>query len=410
MNNQNKFDCGILNFWFGNNYGAMLTCYALQETIKDLGKNPKVINYIPINCMDDFKNNNSEKFSQKYLNLTMLCNNKNELKRLNSQTDTFIVGSDQVWRHPYFWNIGANIFQLNFANSDKNKIAYAASFGTDYFEGNYEDTQITKYYIQQFNHISVRENDGVDICQNTFNTKATHVLDPVFLADIKAWNTIINNSTLTEENFIASYVLDKTKKSLNILDTVKQSFPNIKHINMTIGGNHKDTSVENWLYAVKNCQFFITDSFHGACFAIIFNKPFICIINKDRGFSRFKSLFTTFNLKERFVEANTSDIKNIIKKKIDWNKVNQIINSEVTGSKKWLTDALNSPIENKNPNYEIMELIIEKQDKLKKQLELPKLKRKHIKYRIFSLLFFGKKRKKYKQKAKLLKEEIKSIK
>ncbi|MBR1948464.1 MAG: polysaccharide pyruvyl transferase family protein, partial [Alphaproteobacteria bacterium] len=406
----NKYDCGILNFWFGNNYGAMLTCYGLQETLKNLGKNPKVINYIPIKCLDDFKNGKSDKFAQKYLQLTQLCKNKHELKLLNSQTDTFIVGSDQVWRHQYFWNIGANIFQLNFANSDKKKIAYAASFGTDHFEGNFNDTQLTKYYIQQFDHISVREEDAVDICKNTFDAKADHVLDPVFLADIKAWDTIINNAPIQNNEFIASYVLDKSKNSTDILNSVKKLFANIKNIDMRDGQRSEKSSVEDWIYAVKNCKFFITDSFHGACFAIIFNKPFICIINKDRGFSRFKSLFTTFCLKERFIEANTPDIENIIKKKIDWNKVNEIIKNEAEKSKKWLNDALNSSIENKNPNYEIMELIIDQQDLLRKRLELPKLKMRRLKYLIFSLLFFGKKRKKYKQKAKVVKQELKDLK
>ncbi|MBE6445201.1 MAG: 4Fe-4S dicluster domain-containing protein [Alphaproteobacteria bacterium] len=405
-----KFDCGILNFWFGSNYGAMLTCYALQETLKELGQNPRVINYIPSFYLYNFKKSKSFDFANKYLCVTQLCQNKNDLRKLNEQTDTFIVGSDQVWRHPYFWHLGANVFQLSFAESTKKKIACAASFGTDHFEGNYEDTQITKYYIKQFDHISVREDDGVDVCRNTFGMEATHILDPVFMVSKEKWNNIIDNSTLNEQNFIASYVLDKRQFTKNILSSVKKYFSNIKSIDM--GDSHKgeNTSVEDWLYAVKNCKLFVTDSFHGACFAIIFNKPFICLANKSRGYSRFKSLFKTFSLENRMVLSEDANIEKIISCQIDWNKINQTLKDEVSRSKQWLENALNTPIKEKSSDYDAFDLVITRQEMLKKQLELPSLKKRYIKSYILSKVLWGKKKKKYQQRTIMLKQEIKMLK
>ena len=402
----NKYDCGILNFWFGSNFGALLTCYALQETIKSFGKSPRVINYIPPQYLRNFEKSKSANFANKYLNLTQLCLNKTDLRELNNCTDAFIIGSDQVWRYPYFWQLGANIFQLNFVSNNKKKIAYAASFGTDHFEGNYEDTQLTKYYIQQFDNISVREDDGVDICNNTFGVEATHVLDPVFLTDMKAWDSIINNSSCNEKDFIASYVLDKGLTACNILNYVKEQFSSVKSNDMGDGIQEEKKSVEDWLYNVKNCKFFITDSFHGACFAIIFNKPFICIANKERGYSRFRSLFNVFGLMDRCVDTDDVDIKKIISKQIDWNLVNQIINKEAVRSRDWLVDALNTPVKNKDPMFEMLETFIIQQEKiLNKQIRLPEIKKKYIQYKILSKICFGKKRKKYKQKYKELKKE-----
>ena len=406
----NKYDCGILNFWFGNNFGAMLTCYALQEAIKSLGKEPKVINYVPSEYIHNFECSKSADFANKYLSLTRLCLNKTDLRELNNQTDTFIAGSDQIWRYPYFWPHGANIFQLNFVSNNKKKIAYAASFGTDHFEGNFEDTQLTKYYIQQFDNISVREDDGVDICNNTFGVEATHVLDPVFLTDMKAWDSIINNSSCNEKDFIASYVLDKSTTSYSILNSVKNHFSNIKSIDMGDGMQGEKSSVEDWLYNVKNCKFFITDSFHGACFAIIFNKPFICIANKARGYSRFKSLFNVFGLMERCVDTDETDLKKIISTTIDWNLINHIINQEATRSKDWLISALNAPIKNKDPIFEIVETLITQQEILNKQIRLSEIKKKYKRYRVLSKICFGKKKEKYKQKYKALKQEIKMLK
>lgn len=56
------------------------------------------------------------------------------------------------------------------------------------------------------------------------------------------------------------------------------------------------TTVEDWLFLLKNAFYIITDSFHGACFSLIFQKPFLTIINKERGADRFYQLEEIFNL------------------------------------------------------------------------------------------------------------------
>ena len=38
---------GILTFHFGNNYGGLLQCYALQEVLKRAGYEVEIINYRP---------------------------------------------------------------------------------------------------------------------------------------------------------------------------------------------------------------------------------------------------------------------------------------------------------------------------------------------------------------------------
>ena len=40
----------------------------------------------------------------------------------------------------------------------------------------------------------------------------------------------------------------------------------------------------------------VTDSFHGVVFSLIFGKPFVGIVNKRRGCSRFDTLMESFGL------------------------------------------------------------------------------------------------------------------
>ena len=76
--------------------------------------------------------------------------------------------------------------------------------------------------------------------------------------------------------------------------------------------------MENWLRGFVDAKLIITDSFHACVFAIIFNKPFICIGNNERGMTRFNSLLDLFGLQHCLLNENQSfEIP-----KINWEKVN----------------------------------------------------------------------------------------
>lgn len=65
----------------------------------------------------------------------------------------------------------------------------------------------------------------------------------------------------------------------------------------------------------------MTDSFHGVAFAILFNKPFIVIGNRERGLERFISLLKMFNLSSRLVN-NVECVRELMEAKIDFAPVN----------------------------------------------------------------------------------------
>ena len=419
-----KYDCAILNFWFGSNYGAMLTCYALQEALKDMGKLPCVINYVPPKVT--VAGNLAENFSARYLKLSPPCNSFEDLRRLNNLTKTFIVGSDQVWRYKYMSFLGKNIYQLNFAAPDAKKIAYAVSFGLDHWEGGCEDTLLTKYYISRFDAVSVREDDGVEICRDVFEKDAEHVLDPVFLVDIKKWQRLLDNSQCSGNGYVTTYVLDKSQKAENIINYVCRKFSDVSVVNMVNASRSKtDICAEDWLYHIKNCRFLVTDSFHGMCFAIIFNKPFICLANMNRGYSRFRSVSQMFGLENRCVlDFDEKQIEEILSEEVEYAKVNKIIAKEKERSLMWLKNVLHAQTHEYSPEekrlMETAEILQEQifdlrselqkaQEKMLEKEKLPKLKRKYWQYKLKIWFSFGKKRKKYKLKKRALKEKIRLI-
>ena len=95
---------------------------------------------------------------------------------------------------------------------------------------------------------------------------------------------------------------------------------------------------------MKNARFVLTDSCHGASFALIFKRNFIAITNKGRGISRFNSLSRLF----RFENHMTSDPKDVITNPrlldpIDYGLIADIMEAQRRRCYQWLYDAVNLP-------------------------------------------------------------------
>lgn len=276
-------------------------------------------------------------FKAKYLTTTpeIYSNNKKIFNRYNF--DTYIVGSDQVWRPKYMYGEGSiyNYFLDFTEHQDVKRIAYAASFGVPDWEFNDRETKECSRLIKKFDAVSVREDSGVTQCENYFGVNATHVLDPTLLLEREDYIKLIEaENEPHHKDRVFCYFLDDSKEKEFISDAVSNYLGLSKFSIMpteyyyNVGKKQinkcKYKSVTAWLQAFNDADFIITDSFHGTVFSIIFNKPFITIANKDRGLSRFKSLLKIFGLDDRLIFSREDLDEFIIKRSIDFNKVNKI--------------------------------------------------------------------------------------
>ena len=414
---KNKYDCGILNFWFANNYGGLLTCYALQETIKSLGFNPKIINYVPT---PEKQNTNIKNFAQKNFNLTKPVNGYLSLNSLNSDTETFIVGSDCVFC-PIFAK-PQDIYQLSFADITKKKIAYAPSFGQTKFCGDSLESTKFKYYLNLFDHVSVREDSGIKICKEQFDVEATQVLDPVFLPNKQLYLNLIKNINAKNNiDNICHYIFKDNIISQSALSYIEARYKKIsKNINM----KQINITVSDWLQTIKNSEMLLTQSFHGACFAIIFNVPFIFVASDNFDNARIESILRLLNLENRILKEKISiENRPDLFEPIDWEKVNSILEKEKEKSLKWLKDALEAPkdLSKIKPedaiiqklNCEIMTLqgkaygTVSKEE-MKLVLNYKKNYLKYLKYKILKNFVGGKTKQRYKEKQKIWHEKIRA--
>lgn len=355
---------GILNFHYENyNYGANLVAYSLMRSVEKMGYNAKIINYDPfvdLIPMEKMKINKFKIFRNNFLKMTPVFSIGEELYKLNNYFDTFIVGSDQVWRKTITVQNMMHYF-FDFVRNSKNMISYGASFGSNNWEGNEEETKQVKQLLKRFKKISVREDEAIDICKETFDVNATRVLDPTLLLSKEEYQTIIDfeEHERLDKDYVAYYFLfDKERKDINdkelkkFLEKENLEIINIKGKERKILG--KETfiynSVSDWINYIKNCKVVITDSYHGILFSIIYNKPFICMGKKSKALSRFETLFKLFDIKENFFE-DFEEINKYGIKKINYDKINKILNEEKKKSINFLKDALSAKIESEDKDW-----------------------------------------------------------
>lgn len=223
--------------------------------------------------------------------------------------DSYIVGSDQVWRPCYSPCI--TDFFLKSVPNDLNvrRIAYAASFGTSDWEFSEEDALECARLAKLFDKISVREKSGVNLCKVHLGVQAEHVLDPTMLLDAEDYIRLFENAkTPKSESNLFCYVLDENKESERIINSLEHDGYKATYAKLFTTPTRENPkpcqlSVEEWLRGIYDSELVVTDSFHACVFSIIFKKPFIALGNNVRGNARFDSLFETFNLQDRLISS-----------------------------------------------------------------------------------------------------------
>ncbi len=193
------------------------------------------------------------------------------------------------------------------------RLSYAASFGSDEWEYDEKQTESYKRLLAEFDAVSCRENSGEVFCKSILGFKdACTVLDPTMLLNSGDYLALCKDSEYVEYNNnkgLMSYVLDKDKRSEEIVRFIqKQLGCQLFEFNVLTPSFSNDCedkiqpSVEMWIRGFQNADFIVTDSFHACVFAILFHKPFLAIVNHDRGSARYYSLLERFGLENRIVQ------------------------------------------------------------------------------------------------------------
>lgn len=375
---------GLLTMPPISNYGGIIQAYALQTVLQRMGNDVNVLNRqyggygdsyyqkyrtIAIRKVKSILGKEDEyeryqkpfeyvirkpqEFVNKYLKLTRPLYLTHELKKeaRDNQYDAYVVGSDQIWRPKYVTNIYN--YYLDFVK-DKHakKMAYAVSFGVDSWEYSDIETEVCGRLAKEFDAISVREDSGVKMCEKYLGVHAQHVLDPTILLDKQDYIELINKEDVaSSDGDMFCYILDNSETKTKFIERISDQTgkkpylcrPKFEPTNRNLDEHIEDCvfpSIVQWLQSFVDAEMVIVDSFHGAVFSIIFNKPFWVIKNQSRGEARFASLLKQFELSERLISEE--ELPKDLLKPIDWGRVNSIKTNLKNESLDFIRKTLNS--------------------------------------------------------------------
>ena len=366
-----RWDFGIVGWWFASNYGSALTYYALAKQLESMGK---ASIFIPIPKLDGTPWDDDTKKVEEFIGRHFRIANKRDkahMHEMNHFCDAFMLGSDQMWTE-ITTNLVGYTFFLDFVASGKKKIACAPSFGAGRFSKNPDMRLKASVLLNRFDAVSVRETSGVDICKEVFDIDAQQIIDPIFWVDQSVYDDLANQSKVTDlpEKYLFCYVLDPTDEKIKIAQRIA-SERNLEVITIlgmreaketrdkwTLGRIIDEALVEDFVNAIRNCEYMFTDSHHGVCLAIKYNRNYVAIGNIARGLDRFTTVGGLLGLNERIISLPQQGEEDVVAlADIDYAPVNEKLSYEINRGITWMNEAISRPIKPEPPMYAMLRRI-----------------------------------------------------
>ena len=353
------------------NYGASLQAYALQSYLTQRGHDVEIINYQPkylTHKYDYYWVNPESRMSRyvltrfvyriaKWMQRQTTLSRKRQFDYFNHyvlretqqvyytyeelcenppQADLYIVGSDQIWN--VFYETGRDrSFYLDFVKEGR-KASYAASFS--YLNIPDDEMERIKASLMTFCGVAVREYHGLDILKK-MGRVGNWVLDPVFLLSLEEWKCLMKPMVRQERYlliydfegndelkvFAQEYAKKLGLKIYAIVDTYPLCYAD---------KNFTNIGPADFVTMIYHCNAFVSNSFHGTAFSIIFQKP-VFVFNRHRHKvnSRMESLLHLFELDDCLIETPIQ-AKAALMKQFDYGYINKIRLREIEKSTQYL--------------------------------------------------------------------------
>ena len=355
---------GIVTFYRSLNYGAMLQAYALWHILSGFGCNVEFVRHSHavvgggslMRCFISRRfsvflkrlrlwlqykvSKGTTDFAKNYPQTRELVRIE-DFKREGEKYDLVVVGSDQMWNPRWVVPDFMSIVFLDFVPKRCVRISYAVSFSV--LEWGEECKDVARDLLQKMDGISVREMGGAAIVKTLSGRDAEVALDPVLLFGAQGFAKLANVGQ-RHGKFIFKYMINGWRDELEERDSIKY-LKNKIQIHEIIDDSddvsgwcapfakilkiRAKTSVPNWLARISECDFVVTNSFHGLLFAVLFHRPFV--VFRLRGANsemnvRVESMLRKIACISRLVDVGDySAIDKAVREKIDWDNVEQQI-------------------------------------------------------------------------------------
>ncbi len=225
--------------------------------------------------------------------------------------DVIIAGSDEIWRIDSFRGFPTPYWLIG--DLGCRKFSYAASSRSDFSKLSEADRKTAKEALNDFEVISVRDNLTYDEIKKELGSDDRLMLscDPSFLYDFPVKKDGIKRlagaGNLKHEKSII--VMTPDRKLKNSIKTELGSSYNLISV-ASYGTGYislPDLDPFEWLDVIADADFVITSFFHGACFSICLNTPFLAV-GTDERIAKIRGLLEGTAHENRLIENPTEAI------------------------------------------------------------------------------------------------------
>lgn len=288
-----------------------------------------------------------KEFHDKYFKIGPVCDSWEGLRQYCLKFSSIVVGSDQLWRPA---NIAGNYYTLNFVPDEINKLSYATSFGLENIREN-QKTVATRF-LNRIQHLSCREQSGVQIIENLTHRSAKLVCDPTLLLTKEEWDNYVLDNPIIDGDYIFTYLLSNNiehrKYVRKLAEATGCKVVGVLHGAGYVRGDERfvDEAPKNigpfeFLNLIKYAKYVCTDSFHGCVFSTIYEKNYYTFKrfsdqDKMSTNTRVTNLLERFGLNDRLVKQ----YEELNFKVIDYESVNHRVQQFRDDSRSFLINAL----------------------------------------------------------------------
>lgn len=357
---------GIMSMQRIVNYGSFLQAYGLKKICENLGAQVEFVDYWvkkPIITDDQYYRNTwrnidvlyefyrnyvyeyirgkkagtilDKKYSKYLMELGISAR-----KRFHSKVDLLIVGSDEVFNctqeNPEV-DYSPELFGAN--RHSQKLISYAASFGSVTIEAlqRYGISKEIAGYLDDFDEISVRDKNSIDIVDTLIKKKAKYHLDPVLIYPFAKEMAPKPNI----DNYILVYGYINRFSDKEEISAIKKFAEEHGKLLVSVGYHQEwiEKKIEANPFELLSyfcyADYIITDTFHGAVLSIKYSKQFAVWI-RDSNKQKLGDLLDRLNMNSQRVYSPQC-LQEVLEHKIDYDQCQTIIEKERRNSLDYLS-------------------------------------------------------------------------
>ncbi len=343
----------IATFCTSSSYGSMLQALGLKKALSELGwdsfvirsapetpptlQAPRSLRQLQVFPFDILSLKNRKtvfrkgaEFMREHLDVKEYPDYQRLLDH-PPQADAYIAGSDQVWQPQ---KMDPMMF-LDFVKGSK-KLSYAASMGVT--AADQAVMEKMKRYLADYDALSVREQECVDVLEGLVSLPVSVNIDPSFFMTAQEWRKYEKPYPVKEPYILLYSIYWAPEMKEQIVSLSKKTGLPVYTVRPRRSRAYADRSIYDagpaeFLWLIDNAEYTVTTSFHGAAFSAIFGKQFSAVSN-PKAPSRIDHLLRVLEIPKTEIGA-LADAQ-----PFDHDKINERIRQEREKGIRYLKEAL----------------------------------------------------------------------